>query len=165
MQFNRSLKKLKKTEIKPVLDLVVSHHQITLRSAGNDPAYTNLSDQKSYSYRADSSNDSERWATQFKELLKQKWLVLVNLITLMMILGFAMAVVFQAYQVRSQVSLLANLQAERDQLQDTWAHLILEQNTLAALDRVEDLATYQLGMKYPTPKEMVLVKQKKHLKL
>ena len=67
------------------------------------------------------------------------------------------ALVVQGFHQRSQVTALANLQAERDALRAELTRLTLEQSTLTSLDRVERLSQQVLGMRDPKASDIVVV--------
>ncbi|NQD91441.1 cell division protein FtsL [Pseudomonas sp. CrR25] len=82
---------------------------------------------------------------------------LLLLVLFLAVLGSALAVSYSAHWNRQ---LLNGLYAElsvRDKAQAEWGRLILEQSTWTAHNRIETLASEQLGMRIPDAAEVRLV--------
>lgn len=83
--------------------------------------------------------------------------VLVTLVLVAVLLASSLGVVVAAHENRTLFNTLAQLQSERDQYQQEWSQLLLEQSALSAHGRVEKLAAEQLGMVVPGREDIVLV--------
>lgn len=68
----------------------------------------------------------------------------------------AVEVVIARHETRKLFIEIQDLEKNRDQLNEEWGRLQLEQSTWATDDRVESFARMQLGMKNPERKFMVL---------
>lgn len=73
------------------------------------------------------------------------------------LLASAVAVVYVKSQDRQLFSDLQTLQQTRDDLRVEAGQLLLEQNTLAAPERVQAIAQQQLNMVVPTAKDVVAI--------
>lgn len=82
------------------------------------------------------------------------WLLLVWGLTLVT----ALAVPYSAHWSRQLLNELAAEMHQREKAQAEWGRLILEQSTWTAHNRVESIATQQLGMRVPEPGEVILVR-------
>jgi len=80
-------------------------------------------------------------------------------LTILVIAVFASAVkvVISQHQARKIFGELQKLELTRDELNEEWGRLQLEQSTWATDDRVEMIARSQLGMVNPDPKSIVLL--------
>ncbi len=76
-----------------------------------------------------------------------------------LVLGSAMAVVYSSHLCRQLYSQLSLLEREKNSLQIEWSKYLIEQNSLASLSRVEQLAADKLGMRVPEAGEIVMVQQ------
>lgn len=76
----------------------------------------------------------------------------------MLVLLFALFVVYSKHLNRQLFIELGTLIHERDQLQIAWGRLLLEHSTLIAHPRIEQIAREQLQMELPTESKMVIVK-------
>ena len=76
-------------------------------------------------------------------------------------LGFillAFATVYLSYLNRQQTGLWDQMLRQQDELNIEWHHLLLEEQTQAEHHRVREIATHQLNMHRPQPKnEKVLI--------
>ncbi len=72
----------------------------------------------------------------------------------------AMAVVYSTYQSRQATQELENLRREASGLRVISGQYMLEKSSWAAYSRVEQLATNELDMDVPKPKDVVLVYKK-----
>ena len=75
------------------------------------------------------------------------------------VLGSAFAVIYTKFLHRKYFVELQVLFQERDELQVEWQKLRLEQSTWVTQGRVETVAKDQLGLVYPAPDEIVIIKQ------
>lgn len=82
------------------------------------------------------------------------WLLLVWGLTLVT----ALAVPYSAHWTRQLLNELAAEMLQREKAQAEWGRLVLEQSTWTAHNRVESIATRQLGMRVPEPSEVILVR-------
>jgi cell division protein FtsL len=73
------------------------------------------------------------------------------------ILVSALAVVFARHENRRLFIELQALQAERDELDNEWSKLRIEQSFWSGYARVEDEARTRLGMYTPVPEQVVIV--------
>ncbi len=71
--------------------------------------------------------------------------------------GSALAVVGSAYESRQLLNELQRLETRRNALQVEWGRLLLEQSSLVAQGRVEDIAVAELGMKVPAIQNIVVI--------
>lgn len=69
----------------------------------------------------------------------------------------AIAVVYSSFKARDLVSEFQKLQDQRNNYQEEWGQLLLEQSTLGAFNRIETLADKQLNMAVPAPDKTVMV--------
>ncbi len=69
----------------------------------------------------------------------------------------AVEVVISQHQGRKIFGELHKLELTRDDLNEEWGRLQLEQSTWATDDRIELIARSQLGMMNPDPKSIVLL--------
>ena len=72
------------------------------------------------------------------------------------VLVSAVEVVIARHETRKLFIEIQDLEKTRDQLNEEWGRLQLEQSTWATDDRIESFARMQLGMKNPERKFMVL---------
>jgi cell division protein FtsL len=91
-------------------------------------------------------------------MMQARWLLLGVLMVL--VLGSGVAVVYIKYENRKLFMELQTFYKARDQLDDEWGRLLLEQSTLARQGRVERLARERLEMVIPGSTEVVIVKLK-----
>jgi len=89
-------------------------------------------------------------------LVGKKWVVMV---LLMAILSSAFAVIYTKFLSRKYFVELQNLYQTRDILQIEWQKLRLEQSTWLAQGRIERVAIDKLNLVYPSPEEIVIIKQ------
>lgn len=83
-------------------------------------------------------------------------LALVAIPTLLVVLS-ALGVVYSSFKARHLVAEFQVLQDERNAFQEEWGQLLLEQSTLGAFSRVEQLAGKELKMAVPSPEQTVMV--------
>lgn len=84
-----------------------------------------------------------------------RWLLLGVLIVL--VLGSGVTVVYVKHENRKLFMELQSLYKAKDQLDDEWGRLLLEQSTLVGQGRVERLARERLEMVMPDPTEVVII--------
>lgn len=84
-----------------------------------------------------------------------RWLLVVVLSAL--VVGSGVTVVYAKYENRKLFMELQSFYKVRDQLDEEWGRLLLEQSTLARQGRVERLARERLGMVAPDPSEVVII--------
>jgi len=78
-------------------------------------------------------------------------------VMLLAVLGSAIAVVYARQQHRQAYVELTRLENERDELNMEFSRLQLEQATWAETNRIEQVATERLGMKFPEGADMVVI--------
>lgn len=84
-----------------------------------------------------------------------RWLLVAVLSAL--VIGSGVAVVYVNHENRELFMELQSFYKVRDQLDEEWGRLLLEQSTLARQGRVEHLARERLGMVVPNPSEVVII--------
>jgi cell division protein FtsL len=80
-------------------------------------------------------------------------------VLLLIVIGSAIAVVFERQEGRLQFVELDRLQKERDEMNFEWGRLQIEQATWAENNRIEQIARSQLGMVSPSAAETVIIKR------
>jgi len=85
-----------------------------------------------------------------------RWLFLAMLV--MLAVSSGMAVIYVKHENRALFMELQALYKVRDQLDDEWGRLLLEQSTLVGQGRVERLARERLGMVMPDSTKVVIIK-------
>jgi cell division protein FtsL len=73
------------------------------------------------------------------------------------VIGAALAVVYQRHHHRQLFIELSRLENQRDELNVEFGRLQLELATMAATDRVEQIASSRLGMRIPQPDEQTVL--------
>lgn len=86
-----------------------------------------------------------------------KPLHVIFVLMLAAVVGSAIALVYARHQNRTLFFALERLNAERDELNIEWGQLQLEQSTWADANRVEQIATRDLGMTFPAPQDIVVI--------
>ncbi|ADJ27190.1 cell division protein FtsL [Nitrosococcus watsonii] len=84
-----------------------------------------------------------------------RWLLVAVLSALIVASG--VAVVYVKHENRRLFMELQGFYKVRDQLDEEWGRLLLEQSTLARQGRVERLARERLGMVVPDSSEVVII--------
>lgn len=87
------------------------------------------------------------------ESLLRRWLLALWLLVLVS----ATAVVYVSHLCRQLYAELSALQQRENRLQVEWGQYLLEQSTLASLQRVEKIASEELGMRVPEIGEVIMV--------
>ncbi|MDT8310613.1 MAG: cell division protein FtsL, partial [Methylophaga sp.] len=72
------------------------------------------------------------------------------LMMMLLVLFSAVAVVMTKHAGRSEFVVMQQLENQRDQLNEEWGRLLLEESTWASPGRVEQQARTQLNMQAPT---------------
>ena len=85
-----------------------------------------------------------------------RWLLLMILIVLTV--GSGVAVIYIKHENRKLFMELQVLYKARDQLDDEWGRLLLEQSTLVGQGRVERLARERLEMVMPEPTQVMIIR-------
>jgi len=86
----------------------------------------------------------------------QYWFWFVVLLVLVAASG--LGVVYTTFSSRHLLNDLQQLEKQRNRLQVEWGRLLLEQSSLVAQGRVEDMAIAELGMEVPDLKQVVVFK-------
>lgn len=73
------------------------------------------------------------------------------------VLGSAIGVVYARQQHRQAYVELTRLERQRDELNIEFSRLQLEQATWSETNRIEQVATERLGMKFPEGADMVVI--------
>ena len=83
---------------------------------------------------------------------------MVHLVVLLMLTTVsATSVIYSTHKSRYLLNELRQLERQRNNLQVVWGQLLLEQSSLVAQGRIENLAIAELGMKIPTVENVVVV--------
>ena len=77
---------------------------------------------------------------------------------LLVVVGTAIAVVYERYRHRQLFVELTRLERERDELNVEFGRLQLEQATWAQANRIDQVARERLGMKFPESDDIVVVR-------
>lgn len=77
-------------------------------------------------------------------------------VLLMLVTASGLGVVYTTYTSRHLLNSLQLLENQRNRLQVEWGKLLLEQSSLVAQGRVEDMAIAELGMEVPDLKQVVV---------
>lgn len=80
------------------------------------------------------------------------------LVLVLLVIVSAVAVIYSKHIGRTEFVVLQKLEHERDQLNDEWGRLLLEQSTWASPGRVEQQARLRLDMVVPSADMTVLIK-------
>ena len=84
---------------------------------------------------------------------------LLLVILLVATIASAVTVVHKRHQHRQLFVELSRLEHQRDELNIEFGRLQLEQATLTQAGRVDQLARSRIGMKFPEPADIVVVRQ------
>lgn len=82
---------------------------------------------------------------------------LALLVMILAVLGSAISVIYTKHQSRVEFVALQRLEQQRDQLNEEWGRLLLEQSTWASPGRVEREAKTKLNMIVPTADRIVVI--------
>lgn len=88
------------------------------------------------------------------DLWHHKWMMVLGLVVMIN----AIAVVYTSHVSRSYISHWDELLQERDRLDIEWRNLLLEEQSLSEHSRVTRIATKELQMSRPLPREEVVVR-------
>jgi len=80
------------------------------------------------------------------------------LVLVLLVIVSAVAVIYSKHIGRTEFVVLQKLEHQRDQLNDEWGRLLLEQSTWASPGRVEQQARLRLNMIVPSADMTVLIK-------
>ena len=81
------------------------------------------------------------------------------LVMMAAILISAVAVVYSKHQNRVEFVALQKLEKQRDQLNEEWERLLIEQSTYSRPDRIEKAARIDLKMAVPTTQQIRVIYQ------
>lgn len=84
---------------------------------------------------------------------------LIALLLAIALLASALGVVYARHESRRLFVALKALEAERDELDNEWSKLQIEQSFWSGHARVESAARERLGMYPPAPSEVVMIEQ------
>ncbi len=77
---------------------------------------------------------------------------------ILLVLSSALGVVYSKHIGRNFHTQLQELRNDRDRLHIEWTQLLLERGALGSDMRVEKIAREDLGMRFPTQKEIVMIR-------
>lgn len=89
-----------------------------------------------------------------QDIWQHKWVLLLSIIVMIN----AVAVVYTSHVSRKLTSTWDQLLQEQDRLDIEWRNLLLEEQSLSEHSRVTRIATKNLNMARPLPKEEVVVR-------
>ena len=107
-------------------------------------------------FRAATSDQTIALARPLPYLMKQSLLSVVFLGLL--VLSSAIGVVYTKHLYRNFHTELQSLRDQRDKCHIEWTQLLLEQSALASDMRVEQIARNELGMIFPAPDKIVIIR-------
>jgi len=81
-------------------------------------------------------------------------------LSLVLVIISAMAVVYVKYEARVQFTQLQKEVRIQDQLEVEWSRLQLEQNTWSSNARIEKIARNKLDLQVPKPEQIIYIKVK-----
>jgi cell division protein FtsL len=82
------------------------------------------------------------------------WMLLVPAF---LVIISALGVIYSSFKARHLVAEFQQLQDGRNRYQEEWGQLLLEQSTLGAFNRVEQIADKELNMAVPSSDKTVMV--------
>ncbi|MCG9730728.1 cell division protein FtsL [Shewanella sp. Isolate13] len=88
------------------------------------------------------------------DLWHHKWVMMLAVLVIMN----AIAVVYTSYEGRKYTSQWEQLLQERDRLDIEWRNLLLEEQSRSEHSRITRIATKELNMNRPLPKDEVVVR-------
>ena len=88
------------------------------------------------------------------DIWRHKWILLMAVV----VLGNAVGVVYTSHATRKLTSQLDQLLQDRDRLDIEWRNLLLEEQSKSEHSRVTRIATKDLKMVRPLPKEEVVIR-------
>lgn len=92
----------------------------------------------------------------FKQRIQQN---LAMLVMIVLVIASAISVVYVKHVSRVEFVALQKLERQRDQLNEEWGRLLLEESTWAGPGQVERQARNKLSMIVPKPEHIVVVEQ------
>ena len=88
------------------------------------------------------------------------WIKLaVALVLTAVLLWLSIDYVFSRHQTRKVFAELQGLEQEQQDLNTEWGRLQLEKSTLVGNNRIESVAKEQLGMRLPTPEQIIVIRR------
>ncbi len=87
------------------------------------------------------------------DLWHHKWVLLLAAI----VIGNAITIVYTSYVSRKYISQLDQMLQQRDRLDIEWRNLLLEEQSQSEHSRITRIASKQLDMSRPLPKEEIVV--------
>lgn len=94
----------------------------------------------------------------FNDLIHSLRMHMALLVLLGLVLMSSLAVVYIKHVGRSEFISLQQLEQTRDQLNEEWGRLLLEESTWATPGRIEQQARARLDMIVPTADKIVVIK-------
>lgn len=100
------------------------------------------------------------WATRVSALGRMVLRPVVRQIAVVLValVAASLAVAYSVHKSRQYLNALQTLQTERDRLEVEWGQLLLEQQAWGAYGRVGKVAVDELGMRNPSPHEVMMVR-------
>ena len=101
----------------------------------------------------------ENWRMRFR----RNWLymltgLLISVFLWLAVLGSALGVVYVTHQCRLLYHQLASLEQEKNSLEVDWGRYLLEESSLASMQRLEAVAQKDLELQVPGIEKIVVVK-------
>lgn len=93
----------------------------------------------------------------FRDIYIEREVMLLIVIPSIFVVFSALGVIYSSFKARHLVAEFQQLQDQRNSYQEEWGQLLLEQSTLGAFSRVEQLAGKELKMAVPSPEQTVMV--------
>lgn len=82
---------------------------------------------------------------------------MATLVLLLLVMGSAIAVIYSKHIGRAEFVVLQQLERQRDQLNEEWGRLLLEQSTWASPGRIEQQARLRLQMIVPPSDQTMFI--------
>jgi cell division protein FtsL len=89
-----------------------------------------------------------------QDLWRHKWIVLLGLL----VVSNGIVVVYTSHVTRQLISQWDHLLQEQDRLDIEWRNLLLEEQSQSEHSRVTRMATKELNMARPLPKEEIIIR-------
>lgn len=93
----------------------------------------------------------------FRNIDISREVMLLIIMPAMLVVFSSLGVIYSSFKARQLVAEFQQLQNQRNAYQEEWGQLLLEQSTLGAFSRVEQLAGKELKMAVPSPEQTVMV--------
>lgn len=93
----------------------------------------------------------------FRDVYLDREVLFLIAIPALLVVASALGVIYSSFMARHLVAEFQQLQDRRNAFQEEWGQLLLEQSTLGAFSRVEQLAGKDLKMSVPSPEQTVMV--------